>query len=128
MKALRQKQQGLTFISWLIILAIGGFFVLLTLKIVPIYLEHQSVQNIVQGLTTDAKLRKEFVSPKEVSDIIWKRMRIESLYDFPKDAFKIKKTKDRLLIDVTYDRVEPIFANISVMVSFSEKVEIELLR
>jgi hypothetical protein len=128
MNALRKKQQGLTFISWLVILAVGGFFVLLTLKLVPIYLEHQSVKAIIEGLKTDPSLRKEVVTPKTISDTIWRKARVESLYDFPRDAIKIKKTKDKLQIDLVYDRVEPIFANISVMVSFEEHEEVELLR
>jgi hypothetical protein len=116
-------QKGLTFLSILIILAIGGFFVLLTLKIVPIYLENQSVKAIVAGMNEDAqRLRNKTVSG--VKKEIKKRMKINSIYDFPKDAIKIKKDKNRLLVDITYDRIKPIFHNISVMVSFSEKLEI----
>lgn len=117
-------QKGLTFLSILIILAIGGFFVLLALKITPIYLENQSIKAIVAGMNDDAqRLRNKTVSG--VKKEIQKRFRINSIYDFPKDGYKIKKSKDKLIIDFTYDRVEPIVHNISVMVSFSDKLEID---
>jgi len=123
--SLKQKQQGLTLISWLIIFAIGGFFILLGMKLVPIYLENQSVKSIVESLRNDSKARGE--SAAGVKKLIYKRLKINSIYDFPKDNIKIKKTKNRLLVDITYDKIEPIFANISVMVSFSEKLDIEYI-
>jgi hypothetical protein len=120
----KARQKGLTFLSILIILAIGGFFVLLALKITPIYLENQSIKSIVAGLNDDAqRLRNKTVSG--VKKEIQKRFRINSIYDFPKDGYKIKKEKNKLVIDFTYDRVEPIVHNISVMVSFSDKLEID---
>ena len=120
----KARQKGLTFLSILIILAIGGFFVLLALKITPIYLENQSIKAIVAGLNDDAqRLRNKTVSG--VKKEIQKRFRINSIYDFPKDGYKIKKEKNKLVIDFTYDRVEPIVHNISVMVSFSDKLEID---
>ena len=120
----KARQKGLTFLSILIILAIGGFFVLLALKITPIYLENQSIKSIVAGLNDDAqRLRNKTVSG--VKKEIQKRFRINSIYDFPKDGYKIKKEKNKLVIDFTYDRVVPIVHNISVMVSFSDKLEID---
>ena len=119
------KQSGLTFITLVLILGIFGFFVLLTLKIVPIYLENNSVSQIVQGLKNDPEIRK--ASAKKVRELIKRRMKINSIYDFPKENIKIKKTKNRLKVDVTYDKIEPIFANISVLVSFSDVVDIEIL-
>jgi hypothetical protein len=125
MNALRKKQQGLTLISWLVIFAVGGFFILLGMKLVPIYLENQSVKSVVESLRNDADVRK--ADPMGVKKIIYKRLKINSIYDFPQDWIKIKKEKNRLVVDVTYDKIEPIFANISVMVSFSEKLDIEII-
>ncbi len=121
----KKHQTGLTFISWLIVLAIGGFFVLLTLKLVPIYLENQSVKSVVKSLNQDPLVRKQ--TAQGVRKIINKRLKINSVYDFPQDNIKIKKSKNRLIVDITYDKIEPIVANVSVMVSFSEKLTVEIL-
>ena len=119
-----KRQTGLTFISWLVIFAVGGFFVLLGMKLVPIYLENQSVKSVVQSLNNDPLVRK--TDARGVYKLINKRLKINSVYDFPKEFIKIKKSRNQLLVDVTYDRVEPIVGNVSVMVSFSEKLSVEL--
>ena len=121
---LKNKQSGLTFISWLIILAIGGFFVLLALKLVPIYLENQSINSVIKSLESDPIARRGTVG--DIRNLIRKRFRINGIYDFDLKQIKIKKTRNRMAVDLTYDRIEPIVANVSVMVSFSEKVDVEL--
>lgn len=120
-----KHQKGLTFISWLIILAVGGFFVMLTLKLVPIYLENQSIQSVVESLDNDPLVRRETAGG--IKKIIKKRMRINSVYDFPAEWVKVKKSKNRLIVDITYERREPIVANVSVVVSFSEKLDTMLI-
>jgi len=126
MKNMKNRQQGLTFITWMLILAIGGFFVLLTLKLVPIYLENQSVKAIVQALADNPKVRSEKQTVAGIKELIRKGFRINNIYDFPKDAITVKKDKNRVLVDITYDRVEPIIHNVSVMVSFSEVLDLEI--
>jgi len=122
---LQKNQKGLTFISWLIILAIGGFFVMLGLKLTPIYLENQSVKSVVKSLDNDPMIRK--TDTRGIRKIIKKRMKINSIYDFPQDAIKIKKTKSRLNIDITYNREEKIVANVYVLVKFSEKLSVDIV-
>ena len=121
----RKHQTGLTFISWLIVLAIGGFFVLLTMKLVPIYLENQSVKSVVKSLNNDPLVRN--TDAHGVRKLINKRLKINSVYDFPQENIKIKKSQNRMTVDITYDRIEPIVANISVMVSFSEKLTVDIV-
>jgi len=122
---LQKNQKGLTFISWLIILAIGGFFVLLALKLTPIYLENQSVKSVIKSLNNDPLIRK--TDSRGIRKIIKKRMKINSIYDFPKDAIKIKKTKTRLNVDITYNKEEKIVANVYVLVKFSEQLSVDIV-
>ncbi len=126
MKHLNQDQQGLTFISWLIVFAIGGFFILLTLKIVPIYLENQSVKGVIIALEENPKLKQERTTVANIKELIKRGFKVNSIYDFPKDAIKVKKEKNRVVVDITYAREEPIIANIAVKVSFSEKLDLEI--
>ena len=122
---LRKKQSGLTFISWLIILAIGGFFVMLGMKLTPIYLEHQSVKSVVNSFENDPLVRKN--DAKGIRKLIKRRMKINSIYDFPQDAIKIKKTKNMLKLDITYEREEPIIANVFVVVKFSDQINVNII-
>ena len=122
---LQKNQKGLTFISWLIILAVGGFFVMLGLKLTPIYLENQGVKSVVKSLNNDPLIRK--TDTRGVRKIIKNRMKINSIYDFPKDAIKIKKSKTRLNVDITYNKEEKIVGNVYVLVKFSEKLSVDIV-
>jgi len=119
------KQSGLTLITIILIMAVFGFFVLLALKITPIYIENNSVKTVLHKLENDASVKRKTVAG--IRKMIAHGFRINSIYDFPKENIKIKKTKNRLIIDLTYDKVEPIVANVSVMVSFSDKIDMEIL-
>jgi len=119
------KQSGLTFLTIVLIMAVFGFFVLLALKITPIYIENNSVKTVLHKLENDASVKRKTVAG--IRKMIAHGFRINSIYDFPKENIKIKKTKNRLIIDLTYDKVEPIVANVSVMVSFSDKIDMEIL-
>lgn len=122
---LKQRQRGLTFISWLIVLAIGGFFVMLGMKLTPIYLENQSVKSVVKSLNNDPLVRN--TDARGIRTIIKKRMRINSIYDFPDDVIKIKKTRTNLAVDITYNKEEKIVGNIYVVVKFSEQLNVDII-
>jgi Tfp pilus assembly protein PilE len=44
------RQKGMTAIGWLIVLALIGFFVLLTLKMLPSYLEYYKIVSTLDSL------------------------------------------------------------------------------
>ena len=46
----RDRQQGMTFIGWVLMLMIFGFFVLLALKLIPTYLEYFRVVKQLSSL------------------------------------------------------------------------------
>lgn len=52
MKNMIEKQRGVTFIGWCIILAIIGFFVLITLRLFPIYNEMFEVTTAMKSVGT----------------------------------------------------------------------------
>ena len=54
-----KRQQGLTLISLVFILGLIGFFVMLTLKIVPIYLDHGKVKSALEALKATPELANE---------------------------------------------------------------------
>ncbi|MFZ4701712.1 MAG: DUF4845 domain-containing protein, partial [Candidatus Methylumidiphilus sp.] len=50
------RQNGMTLISFLLVFVVAGFLVLLTLKLVPVYLDHMKVKSSLEGLKTEAGL------------------------------------------------------------------------
>ena len=116
------QQKGMTGLGWLTVLALIGFFALLTLKIVPIYLEYYSVKSTLKSLETEPLVTKK--SPAEIKKLLKKRLNINYVSGLPKDAFKIKKSSGVLKVNLDYQVRKNLFGNIDLLVSFKDDIEL----
>ena len=116
------KQQGYTLISLVFILGIIGFFVLLVLKIGPIYLDHNKVKSALAALenTTDI----ETFSEPEVRSTLDKRFNMNYVSDLKAQEVKITKRGNYLKVQAKYEVVENIAGNLSVLVEFDDVMEV----
>jgi Tfp pilus assembly protein PilE len=116
------KQQGFTLISLVFILGIIGFFVMLVLKIGPIYLDHNKVKSALAALenTTDI----ETFSEPEVRSTLDKRFNMNYVSDLKSQEVKITKRGSYLKVQAKYEVVEKIAGNLSVLVEFDDVIEV----
>lgn len=116
-----KRQRGLTLMSILFILGLIGFFVLLTLKIVPIYLDHGKVTSALEGLkaTPDLASKTEF----EIRDSLNKRFGINYVYDVKQDNIKVIKHGNYVKVDIEYETVVNLVGNLSALAEFHDTVE-----
>jgi Domain of unknown function (DUF4845) len=116
------KQQGYTLISLVFILGIIGFFVMLVLKIGPIYLDHNKVKSALAALenTTDI----ETFSEPEVRSSLDKRFNMNYVSDLKAQEVKITKRGNYLKVQAKYEVVEKIAGNLSVLVEFDDVMEV----
>jgi hypothetical protein len=121
MKALPKRQQGLTFISLVFVLGLIAFFVLLGLKIGPIYLDHMKVANALAELEKSADIVTK--SEDEVRDGLNKRFNMNYVYDVTQDDIKVVKYGKYLKVSIEYEVVKKIAGNLSVLVEFSDVIE-----
>lgn len=117
-----KRQQGLTFISLIFVLAILGFFVLLGLKIVPIYIDHSKVVNALKGLETTPDLLTK--SPDEIKIALNKRFSMNYVSAVTASDIKITKRGAYLKVQIAYEVVEKIMGNASVLVDFDDQIEV----
>ncbi len=117
-----KRQQGLTLISLVFVLGLIGFFVLLTLKIVPIYLDHGKVQSALAALkeTPDIQTKSE----AEIRNSLTKRFNINYVYDVTQDDIKVVKHGEYLRVDIEYETVVKLVANLSVLAEFHDSFEV----
>ena len=112
------RQHGMTMMSWLIVLGILVFFILIGIKMVPTYLENYSIRQVLKNMENDREVRK--MTPPELKKSFMKRLKINSVYDFDRDAIKIKKEKEGTSFTVTYEVRKPVAGNVAIVMSFSE--------
>ncbi|MDO9103642.1 MAG: DUF4845 domain-containing protein [Methylovulum sp.] len=122
MNASFRRQQGLTLLSLLFGLGLLAFFVLLILKIGPIYLDHSKVINALAALekTTDV----ETMTEPEIRGILDKRFNMNYVSDVTRDDIKITQSGNYLKVVIAYDVIKPIFGNLSVLVEFNDEIEV----
>ncbi len=114
---LPHKQQGLTAISWVIIIAFLGFQGILAMNVIPVYINDASVKSIVKGLETDPDLRG--ANSRKIREIILKRLKINNLYDIKKDNIKIKKARNGYSVNITYEPRGTLVGNLDYIITFS---------
>lgn len=116
------KQRGMTFLSWLVVLAVLGFIVMVGIKITPVYLEHYSVKESLESLK-----HEPLISRKPVGDIrkmLFRRLEINNITTLSKDEVSIKRSGGVTTINVSYEERRPIFGNLSLVMTFNDSVEL----
>jgi predicted glycosyltransferase involved in capsule biosynthesis len=118
MRSIR-RQAGVTGIGWMIILGLMGFFVFLTLKMLPSYLEYFKVVSSLESL------EKESVSsPVEIRKHIERRFDVGYVYVITPKQVKIKNAGKVYKVTAKYDSQVHLFANVDVLMSFYKQVEV----
>ena len=122
MNSPRKSQQGLTLLSIAFILFLIGFFVLLTLKIVPIYLDHNKVKNSLTALEKDPAFPA--MSEYEIKASLDKRFNLNYVYDVTTDDIKIAKSGTHTKVEIEYETVVKLVYNLSVLAEFHDIIEV----
>ena len=122
MNFLFKYQRGLTLISMLLILGLIAFFTLLVLKIAPIYIDHSKVVNSLNGLKETENIQLK--SKEEVWRSLETRMDFNYVSGVTRDDVTIIKDGGNMSVQIDYEVVQPIMGNLSVLVEFSDEIEV----
>ena len=119
---MRDKQQGITAIGLVALLAVLGLLGFGVLKLFPIYLE----QIKIAGILNDVKSELDGQNPslQVIKSSINKRLNIEMVRDMRATDFKISKSENGYKLQAKYERRAPYMANIYLVVVFDRSVEI----
>ena len=117
-----KHQQGLTFISLVFILGLIAFFVLLGLKIGPIYLDHSKVVSTLAEIEKIPDIEEQ--SEAEIRNSLDKRFDINYVNDVTQDDITITRHENYLKVAIEYEVVRTIVGNLSVLVEFNDVIEV----
>jgi hypothetical protein len=120
MRSMRQ-QKGVTAIGWLIILGLIGFFVLLTLKMLPSYLEYYKIASTLETMTKDSG----FENPAEIRDIAERRFDISYVNTITPKDLKIKPYGQSYLVTAKYESRVHLFFNVYAVMAFDKQVKVK---
>ncbi len=112
-----KRQSGMTMLSWLVVLGVLVFFILIGIKMVPTYLENYSIKQVLATMENDRAVRK--MTPRQMRESFMKRLKINSVYEFDREWVKIKKEKFGMRMSVDYEIRKPVAGNVSILMAFS---------
>jgi hypothetical protein len=126
MYSLINHQRGMTMISWMLVIGIAVFFILIGIKMVPTYLENYSIKQVLANMEQDRTVRK--MTPKQMKDSFYKRIKINGVYEFDRKWITIKKEKFGTRFAVDYEIRKPVAGNVSIVMVFSDSVVFDTRR
>lgn len=118
-----QKQQGLTPVSTIAVVVIVGFFVLILIKLFPVYKDQWVIRSILAGVEKDSSFAT--MSRTEVKDTIMRRAGINQVSRFTEKDIYIEKTGGATLISIQVDVLQPVVGNLSLHVAINERVQVK---
>ncbi len=118
----RHKQTGVTAIGWLGIIALFMMFVLLMLKLIPIYLDSFKVGSILEDIENEPGIAS--MTPVMITETILKRLDINMVSDVEKDDIYIDRLKNSMQVEIDYEVRKNLAGNVDIVVHFQKSIDI----
>ena len=117
----RKKQQGLTLMGFVMVLAVVGVFAFVGLKLFPVYSEYYSVVSDMKGVQSEPGVAQ--MSPAEVRDKLFRRFYISYVESVKAEHVKITRNNGYNL-NVKYEVRRPLIYNLDFVAKFDKTVEL----
>ncbi len=112
------RQRGVSLLAVIVIGAIAGLFAILVMRAVPFYTEYAAIQRALAAVVAEA----EAGGPAAVRAAFDRRASADYISSVSgKDLIIEKDAAGRVTVRVSYERVLPLVANVSLLFSFEAK-------
>jgi len=115
-----QRQKGMTAIGWLIVLGLIGFFTLLTLKMLPSYMEYYKIVSTLESLEDESSLH----SPADIKRLLNRRFNISYVETINEHDVKVTSAGPMFKVTAKYESKVHLFGNVSVVMDFYKQVKV----
>jgi len=120
---MRRRQQGMTFIGLMCILALVGVIVYAGIRLVPVYLNYMNIVHTMQVVASEFK--GENPDPAGIRRSIEKHWEIEAITSVDFKDVEVTKDDTGVSMHVLYDDTVPYIANVSLSVHFEKTVKVQ---
>lgn len=117
-----QKQRGMTAIGWIIVLGLIAFFTLVTLRLVPLYLEYSKVASVLESLQNEPGITRQ--TKADVQRLIGRRFEINDVRNLDPKIAEVESRSGRLTVTMDYERRTNMVGNIDLVVRFNKSIEV----
>ena len=114
------RQRGISLAVALMIALLLGLFFTFGLKVGPLYVDHNLITGLCQGLIDNGEANTLTVT--EVRDRISSTLRINNISDFDLNSIPLRKDNGEAIITVAYEKRVPLVANLDIVATFDESL------
>jgi Tfp pilus assembly major pilin PilA len=121
-----QKQQGMTLIGWVMVLAIIAFFATFVMRLLPMYQEYYSVLTIMENMEIELKNNK--LTKKQVISLLNKRFDTGYVFSIKEDDIEISRGKNNVHVSkivIDYEKRVPFMGQIDLIGHFKTEIDVE---
>ncbi len=113
------RQRGMSMISWAVVLIVVAILGTAAFRMVPAYMEHNTISTTIRSVLQDSKTA--LMSPREIRDGLSKRFTINQVNVIRVDDLAIVKEGGVLTVSTDYEVREPMFYNVSIVMTFKDE-------
>ncbi|AFT69816.1 hypothetical protein B5T_01537 [Alloalcanivorax dieselolei B5] len=114
----RARQGGLSLLGWIVVLIVLAVFGTAAFRMVPAYMEYNTIKSATVSLLGDSKTA--LMSEREIRDALSKRFIINQVNAITANDLVVSKEGGRVSVAVDYEVREPLFYNVSVVMTFQD--------
>jgi hypothetical protein len=112
-----KKQRGLTLTGMILTSIVVVLLLIMGFKLIPVYLEYQTVQRLFKSMSEDPALRK--ASRAQLDQSWYARTSVDNVKSLPGENIDYTKESDgTLTITAEYEVKVPLFRNVGLYVDF----------
>ncbi len=118
---MRQRQRGVTFIGWIVLLipvAIVGYALI---RVVPVYLNYMKVAKALEQIASESK-GDDQLSVQALRVSLDKHLDIDSVSYPRSDQISFVRDGKTWVAETHYEDVTPLFGNVSILLRFNKRV------
>jgi len=116
------RQQGMTFIGLLCVLALAGVVIYAGIRLAPLYLNYMKVAKAMDAVAAEAK--GDNPDPAALRGLIDRHFTIDDPTGVDAKDIEITKDDGGVQMHVAYDDSAPYVANVSLTVHFEKTVKV----
>jgi Domain of unknown function (DUF4845) len=122
---MRNKQRGVTFLGWVILLIPFALMIYLAIRLTPVYVNYMAVAKAMNKISSEVAPGTA-VDERAIRFSLDKSFNIEGI-NFPsiKDNFRVQRDGDDIVAIIEYEEVAPVIANVSILVQFKKQVKLQ---
>lgn len=117
---MRYHQRGISFIGFVIVLAVAGFFLFLGMRIGPTYLEYYTMRTAVNRVASEVGSLDQV----KIREAISRQMQVDYVSSYRPDFVRVQMEGNQALLVLKYEIRKPLIYNLDFVAKFEHSAPI----